>query len=70
MLNKMIQILLCSTLLLTLTSCQTNTAAPLVENQTVNSSDNPLLQTWETPFGVPPFDQIKIELSHTQGCII
>ena len=61
MLNKIIRTFLCLTLLLTLTSCQTQTADPLVENQTVNSSDNPLLQTWKTPFGVPPFDQIKTE---------
>ncbi|NQV34652.1 MAG: M3 family metallopeptidase [Phycisphaeraceae bacterium] len=61
MLNKTIQILLCLTLLLTLTSCQTHTADPLVENQTVPPTDNPLLQNWDTPFGVPPFDQIKTE---------
>ncbi|MCP4451303.1 MAG: M3 family metallopeptidase, partial [Planctomycetes bacterium] len=59
--NKMIRTLVCLTLLLTLTSCQTQTTAPLVENQTVTPTDNPLLQTWETPFGAPPFDQIKTE---------
>jgi peptidyl-dipeptidase Dcp len=24
-------------------------------------ADNPLLQTWDTPFGLPPFDAIKPE---------
>ncbi len=24
-------------------------------------SSNPLLETWDTPYGIPPFDQIKIE---------
>jgi peptidyl-dipeptidase Dcp len=26
---------------------------------TLEMPDNPILQTWETPFGAPPFDQIK-----------
>jgi len=30
------------------------------DNQT-SLEDNPLLQNWDTPFGVPPFDLIKIE---------
>lgn len=47
-------------LLLSLTSCQQNTHDAISETP-VNLSDNPLLQTWDTPFGVPPFDQIKIE---------
>ncbi len=59
--KKVIRTLVCLTVLLTVTSCQTNTVDPLVENQTVTPANNPLLQTWETPFGVPPFDQIKIE---------
>ena len=61
MLKQIIQVTLYLTLVLTLTSCQSNTPEPIVENQTVHPTDNPLLQIWDTPFGVPPFDQIKIE---------
>ena len=31
------------------------------ENETFLDSDNPLLKEWNTPFGVPPFDEIKDE---------
>ncbi len=31
------------------------------ENETSPDSDNPLLQEWNTPYGVPPFDEIKDE---------
>ena len=27
----------------------------------MNSTDNPLLQAWATPYGLPPFDKIKTE---------
>lgn len=26
------------------------------------NSDNPLLKEWNTPFGTPPFDQIKHQI--------
>ncbi|MDY0313809.1 MAG: M3 family metallopeptidase [Bacteroidales bacterium] len=31
------------------------------KQKTENLCDNPLLQEWDTPYGVPPFDKIKIE---------
>jgi len=61
MLKQMSLVLTCLTLLFISTSCQQNTIETTMETKTVNSDDNPLLQTWDTPFGVPPFDQIKIE---------
>lgn len=61
MLKKTIQIVLCLTVLFTLTSCRTTPTEIAVEKETVKSSDNPLLQTWDTPFGAPPFEQIKTE---------
>lgn len=39
-----------------LASCQPNQ-----KEVTENSTENPLLSEWNTPFGVPPFDQIKNE---------
>ena len=39
-----------------LASCQSNQ-----KEVTKDSTENPLLSEWNTPFGVPPFDQIKNE---------
>ena len=27
----------------------------------IETADNPLLQTWDTPYGLPPFEQIRPE---------
>jgi peptidyl-dipeptidase Dcp len=40
--------------LVLMVSCDNDT-----KTETTNVSDNPLLQTFNTPFGVPPFDKIK-----------
>ena len=32
------------------------------------ATDNPFFETWETPFGTPPFD--KIEIGHFEPAII
>lgn len=45
-------ILLLSSIILFTMSCK---------QKTNEVSDNPLLQEWDTPYGVPPFDKIKIE---------
>ena len=37
-------------------ACQTQT-----ENSEMEASENPFYQEWDTPFGIPPFDQIKDE---------
>lgn len=42
---------------LTLTSCQ----PPNTGVDDVDPANNPLLQKWDTPFGVPPFDEIQSE---------
>ncbi len=59
--KTMIPAIWCLTLLLLLTSCQTNSPKSIAEKNTVNLANNPLLQTWDTPFGTPPFKKIKIE---------
>ncbi|WOH39060.1 M3 family metallopeptidase [Thalassotalea fonticola] len=43
-------------------SATTETANKEVTQQTVNvEASNPFYQQWDTPFGMPPFDKIKIE---------
>ena len=42
--------------IIVLASCESNQ-----KEVTENSTENPLLSEWNTPFGVPPFDQIKNE---------
>lgn len=37
------------------------TAGSLLLSTSCTRNDNPLLKPWDTPFGVPPFDKIKIE---------
>jgi peptidyl-dipeptidase Dcp len=59
--KTMIPAMWCLTLLFLLTSCQTNNPESVAEKDTVNLANNPLLQTWNTPFGTPPFKTIKIE---------
>jgi len=49
------KIMLLSTIVLV--SCQSKEETKVIDNQT----ENPLLVTWNTPFGVPPFDKIKDE---------
>ncbi len=44
---------------LLLCSCQSPIDSSTSETVSVNLDDNPLLQTWDTPFGVPPFEQIQ-----------
>ncbi len=34
---------------------------PTTEKETMESSENPFFQEWNTPYGVPPFEQIKDE---------
>ncbi|MFC1688904.1 M3 family metallopeptidase [Pseudomonadota bacterium] len=34
---------------------------PVVEEVTVVESDNPFFTEWDTPYGIPPFDQIRDE---------
>jgi peptidyl-dipeptidase Dcp len=31
------------------------------QKNTVNNSNNPFFQEWKTPFGTPPFTEIKLE---------
>ncbi len=59
--KQMSLVLTCLTLLFLLGTCQQSNAAITIEKETVIPGNNPLLHTWETPFGVPPFDQIKTE---------
>ena len=39
----------------------TLTAASAMLTQCTSTTDNPLLKPYDTPFGVPPFDQIRVE---------
>ena len=56
--------MICLILFLALVSCQSSSPDPEVpvvndpEVSVVNNDENPLLQTWDTPFGVPPFERI------------
>lgn len=43
---------------ITLTACNASTEE--IKNQQVGN-ENPILQEWDTPFGLPPFDKIKSE---------
>jgi len=45
----------------TLTLIFTPLTAATPEADSLSASSNPLLQEWTTPFGVPPFDQIRNE---------
>ncbi len=47
--------------LLGLTSCNYNEKPNAMVTQNGNTADNPLLQKFDTPFGVPPYDKIKPE---------
>ncbi len=40
-------------------SCKNETETTSEKSTTMN--ENPLLENWETPFGIPPFDKIKSE---------
>jgi peptidyl-dipeptidase Dcp len=43
-------------------SCSTDSDEPATEEPAAVTSDvNPLLEEWDTPFGVPPFDEIRNE---------
>lgn len=52
---KKSQLLIILSLLIMIAACKNKDAAK------DNLSDNPLLKEWDTPFGVPPFDQVKEE---------
>ena len=38
---------------------QTATEAPVVEPEAVMAAENPFFVEWETPYGIPPFDDIE-----------
>ncbi|MFC1763176.1 M3 family metallopeptidase, partial [Planctomycetota bacterium] len=48
-------------LTLGLVSCRTDTKTTPPEVTVVSAKNNPLLEQWETPFGIPPFDRIEEE---------
>ncbi len=53
--SKSIYVLMVLSLVIMISSCKQNT------KQNDGLADNPLLQEWDTPYGVPPFDKIKDE---------
>ncbi len=55
--RRVIQICSCIFVSLILTSCH----PPHTGVDDVDLNRNPLLQNWDTPFGVPPFDEIRNE---------
>ena len=36
-------------------------AGAILSSCSTGTADNPLLKTWDTPFGIPPFEQVKVE---------
>lgn len=48
-------------LLLVLSACFALMSCKQQKNETSESMENPFFKEWNTPFGVPPFDEIKIE---------
>lgn len=52
---------LIAVVLLGLTSCNYNEKPNAMVTQNENTADNPLLEKFDTPFGVPPYDKIKPE---------
>ncbi len=53
--SKSIYVLMVLILVIMISSCKQNT------KQNDGLAENPLLQEWDTPYGVPPFDKIKDE---------
>ncbi len=57
--NKLLAVTLLSVLLFQ--SCKEEPKSDSNNSTEIEMTDNPLLAEWDTPFGVPPFDQIQSE---------
>ncbi len=58
----------CAFCLLLLSACNTqHSSSTITDSQTLDDMNNPLLQSWDTPFATPPFDLISS--SHYQPAI-